>query len=71
MTTIKVVSMPRDSQEFRDGFPYGVEVRREDGALVNRWTFRTSEHAFRERKHVASWFELPTSVLPDSGVVAT
>ncbi len=69
MTKVTVVTLPRESLDTLAGFPYAVEVRREDGALVNRWTFRTSEHAFRERKHVAQWFEIPTSVLGSGPIV--
>lgn len=71
MTKVVAIANPRTDPEYAQGFHYAVEVRDSEKGLIHRWTFRTYAHAEHERKHVASWYYLPTSVLHDSGPIVT
>lgn len=71
MTKVVIVPIQRGGPEYLQDLHFAVEVRDTVKGLVHRWTYRTWEKAEIERKRIALWFFLPTSVLPDSGVVAT
>lgn len=71
MTKVVVTQIQRGTPESVQGFHYAVEVRGDGWKLIHRWTFINYEKAMEERKRVAEWYYLPTSVLPDAGVVAT
>ena len=53
VTTVVLVKNGPNSQDTAEGFPYAIEVRDSLKGLIHRWTYRTYDHALRERKHVA------------------
>ena len=67
---MKVFRLPNephheDFQEFR----HAVEVRSSNGLLIQRWTYRSEEHADREYQRIQELFRPPahrggTAVIP-------
>lgn len=56
---VSIVPNTPENEDFAE-FKHAVEVRTSQGALVQRWTYRSIEHAERERKRIADLFKPPT-----------
>lgn len=67
-TKVTVRQLDRSEPDYEHGYHYAVEVRDGSGELVHQWTSLSYSHAMEQRKNVANWFELPTSVLPEGPI---
>lgn len=56
---VYLIANPKDDPEYAEGYHYALEVRFSTGEVLNRWTFRTAEHAQREQKRLALQLLMP------------
>lgn len=55
---VTIVPNTSDHEDFKE-FQYAVEVRTSHGALFQRWTYRSREHAEAECRRISEWFRVP------------
>ncbi len=55
---VSVVPNSNEHPDFEE-FAFAVEVRSSHGMLVQRWTYRSREHAERECRRIAELFSVP------------
>jgi hypothetical protein len=56
---VVILHIPPEHDEAAEGFTHAVEVQSSTGEVANRWTFRSQQHAERERNRIVSWFHIP------------